>query len=58
MATLNAAWSLGRADSVGSLAPSKRCDLLVLASDTLDEMVQHLGGRAIERVVLDGRTVS
>ncbi len=58
MATLNAAWALGRAASVGSLAPSKHCDLLVLEGDSLDEMVQHLGGRAIERVVLDGRTVS
>ncbi len=58
MATINAAWSLGRAASVGSLAVSKHCDLLVLAADSLDEMVQHLGGAAVATVVLDGRIVS
>ncbi len=57
MATLNAAWSLGRAAQVGSLDVSKRCDLVVLEADSLDEMVQHMGGMVVDRVVLNGRSV-
>lgn len=57
MATLNAAWALGRADRVGSLAEGKLCDLVVLRSDSIDELCQHLGQDEIDRVVLHGRSV-
>lgn len=58
MATLNAAWALRRAHSVGSLGVGKRCDLVVLEADSLEEMVHHLGLSAVRQVVLDGAPVA
>jgi len=57
LSTLNAAWALGRAAEVGSLAEGKHCDLVVLRSDSIDELCQHLGLDEIDRVVLHGRSV-
>lgn len=54
MATLNAAWALGKAGEVGSLAVGKRCDLVVLQTSTLDEMCHHLGLDAVDRVIRGG----
>ncbi len=58
MATIQAAWALRRPDSVGSLRVGKRCDLLVLRTETIDELVQHMGADEIETVVQDGRIVA
>ncbi len=55
MGTLQSAWALRRAGEVGSIRPGKRCDLVVLRAETVDELIQHLGGDEIATVVLAGR---
>jgi imidazolonepropionase len=57
MATLNAAWALGHAAEVGSLAVGKRCDLVVLQTTTVDEMCHHLGLDAVHQVIRGGFVV-
>jgi imidazolonepropionase len=54
-ATLNAAWSLDRADSVGSLEPGKMADLVVVHGDPVHLL--GVGAPAIRAVVKQGRVV-
>jgi imidazolonepropionase len=55
MVTINAAWALRRAEQVGSLESGKRCDLIILRSDSVDTLCHHLGLDEIQAVVLDGQ---
>jgi imidazolonepropionase len=55
-ATLNAAYSLGRAEEVGSLEVGKRADLVLLRSPRLLDLVR-VGVGAIRTVIKDGRVV-
>jgi imidazolonepropionase len=57
MSTLNAAWALGHADEIGSLAPGKRCDAVILRGSSVDEMCHHLGLDEVDRVFLGGQEV-
>jgi imidazolonepropionase len=54
-ATLNAAWSLDRADTTGSLEPGKLMDAVVLEGD-LSSLVR-VGATPIRAVVKRGRLV-
>ena len=54
-ATLNAAWSLDRADTVGSLEPGKVMDAVIVAGP-LTELLR-IGAPAIETVIKRGRVV-
>jgi imidazolonepropionase len=54
-ATLNAAWSLDRADSVGSLEPGKLMDAVILGGG-LTELIRVNAG-AIRTVVKAGRVI-
>ena len=54
-ATINAAWSIDRADEVGSLEPGKLADLIVVAGDTVNLL--RVGAPAIDAVVKRGRVV-
>ena len=54
-ATLNAAWSLDRADTIGSLEPGKLMDAVVIRGGPVELL--HVGTRAIEAVVKRGAVV-
>jgi imidazolonepropionase len=55
-ATINAAFSLDRQATVGSLEVGKRADLVVLRAARLLDLVR-VGVPAIQAVVKDGRVV-
>jgi imidazolonepropionase len=53
--TLNAAWALGRQGTVGSLAPGKQADFLVLDGDDYRLIPYHAGRNPVRRVFQNGR---
>ncbi len=55
--TLNAAHALGLANEVGSLAPGKAADFLVLAGDDHRLVPYHGGANMVAEVYRDGRRV-
>jgi imidazolonepropionase len=55
-ATINAAWSLDRADRVGSLEAGKQMDAVVVAGDAIDLI--RVGAPSIAAVVKRGRIVA
>jgi imidazolonepropionase len=57
-ATLNAAYSLGRQASCGSLDIGKRGDLIVLDCEHPNEVCLAVGAPLLDRVVIAGRVVS
>jgi imidazolonepropionase len=54
-ATLNAAWSLDRADSVGSLEPGKLMDAVIVRGGLVELL--RVGSPAIRDVIKRGRVV-
>ncbi len=56
-ATLNAAWALGLAAEVGSLAPGKAADFVVLAGDDFRLVAYHGGLDQVAEVWRGGRRV-
>jgi imidazolonepropionase len=54
-ATINAAWSLDRADEVGSLEPGKLADALVVRGDAVNLL--RVGAPSIAAVIKKGRVV-
>jgi imidazolonepropionase len=54
-ATLNAAWSLDRADSVGSLEPGKLMDAVIVGGELVDLI--RAGAPAVRAVIKRGRLV-
>lgn len=54
-ATINAAWSLDRADSVGSLEPGKLMDAVIVRGDLVDLI--RAGAPAVRAVIKRGRVV-
>ena len=55
-ATLNAAWSVGRSDSVGSLEPGRQMDAVVIRGDLADLL--RIGVPAIRMVIKRGKVVT
>ena len=55
-ATLNAAWSVGRADAVGSLEPGKLMDAVVVKGDLADAL--RIGVPGIRMVIKRGKVVT
>jgi len=55
--TLNAAWAIGRQKSVGSLAPGKRADFLVLDGDDYRLIPYFAGHNPVEHVYLAGMPI-
>ena len=56
-ATINAAFGVGLADRIGSLAPGKQADLLVLNCMDFRQVTYQFGGNLVEVVVKNGRIV-
>mgnify|MGYP001545855266 CR=1 FL=1 len=57
-ATLNAAWALGRAGSVGSLAPGKLADFLILDGDDHRLVPYRAGHNPVDAVFIGGTQIS
>lgn len=55
-ATLNAAWSLDRADTIGSLEPGKQMDAVLVNGDAINLI--RIGAPSIAAVIRRGRIVS
>lgn len=56
-ATLNAACSLGRGASIGSLERGKRADLALFQAPSLEALVAEFGSSPLLAAVVDGRVV-
>jgi imidazolonepropionase len=54
-ATINAAWSVDRADRVGSLEPGKLMDAVILNGELVD--LVRIGAQSIRSVIKKGRVV-
>jgi imidazolonepropionase len=54
-ATINAAWSLDRADTVGSIEPGKQMDLVIVAGDAINLI--RVGANSVRAVIKRGRVV-
>jgi imidazolonepropionase len=52
-ATINGAWSVDRADSVGSLEPGKRLDAVLVEGDAINLI--RVGAPAVAAVIKHGR---
>ena len=53
--TLEAAWSLGLEDEIGSIAPGKRADFTVLERDPYEVPIEELNRIPIWGTVFEGR---
>ena len=56
-ATLNSAWALGLQEEVGSLAPGKKADLLVLDVPDYRLIPYHAGRNPVSHSLIEGRLV-
>jgi imidazolonepropionase len=56
-ATLGGAAALGMQDEVGSLAPGKRCDLIVLTGHDERELAYHFGVNLVARTIIGAQDV-
>jgi imidazolonepropionase len=57
-ATINAAWAIGEADSVGSLEVDKAADILVADVPDHEHLCYHFGVNLVETVVKAGKVVA
>ena len=56
-ATLNASWALGKQDEIGSLAPGKAADFLILDGDDYRLIPYRAGHNPVKTVCLGGQKV-
>ena len=54
-ATINAAFGIGLGEAIGSLAPGKQADLLLLNSSDYRQATYQFGGNLVESVVKNGQ---
>jgi len=57
MATVNAAYAVGRGSEVGTIEPGKRADLIVLDAESHRHLGYRTSSNLVEMVVKDGRIV-
>jgi imidazolonepropionase len=57
-ATINAAWAIGEAESVGSLEVGKSADILVVDVPDHEHLCYHFGVNLVETVVKAGKVVA
>jgi imidazolonepropionase len=56
--TLNAAFAIGRADTVGTLEPGKQADLVVWDCDDYRAIAYHYGVNLARTVIKKGKVVA
>lgn len=56
-ATINAAFAVGRGDSIGSLTAGKRADILILDCEEHGVMINNFGVNHVSSVIKNGRVV-
>jgi imidazolonepropionase len=57
-ATLGGASALGMRDEVGSLAPGKRCDLIILTGRDERELAYHFGVNLVARTIIGAQEIA
>lgn len=57
-ATVGGAWALGLQDEVGSLAPGKRCDLIILSGHDERELAYHFGVNLVARTIIGAQEIA
>jgi imidazolonepropionase len=57
-ATLGGAAALGMQDEVGSLAPGKRCDLVILTGHDERELAYHFGVNLVARTIIGAQEIT
>ena len=57
-ATLGGASALGMQDEVGSLAPGKRCDLIILSGHDERELAYHFGVNLVARTIISAQEIT
>jgi imidazolonepropionase len=55
--TLNAAYAVGRGESIGQIAPGKAADIVLYDVDKLEEIPYNIGWNPVSMVIKNGRVV-
>lgn len=55
--TINAAAAVNRLDTIGSLAPGKKADLIILDAVSYFHLIYHIGVNSVKTVVKNGKVV-
>lgn len=55
--TINAAYAIGRGESIGSIEKGKKADLAIFNAKNLNYLIYHFGVNAIDIVIKNGRIV-
>ncbi|MFA6940925.1 MAG: imidazolonepropionase [Clostridiaceae bacterium] len=53
--TINAAYAIGRGDSIGSIENGKKADLVIFNSKNLNYLIYHFGVNAVDKVIKNGK---
>jgi imidazolonepropionase len=56
-ATINAAWSINRADRIGSLEPGKQADIVLFDMPNYLHLPYHFGVNLVRTVIKAGKVV-
>lgn len=55
--TINAAAAVNRLDTIGSLSPGKKADLVILDASSYFHLIYHIGVNSVKTVVKNGKVV-
>jgi len=56
-ATINAAWSIGLGEQVGSLKAGKQADVILLNIETPEQLPYYFGGNLVATVIKNGKVI-
>ncbi|HHY04848.1 MAG TPA: amidohydrolase family protein, partial [Thermoanaerobacterales bacterium] len=56
--TINAAYSVGRGDQIGSLEPGKKADIVIWDAPNIEFIIYHFGVNLAQKVFKDGKLVA
>nr|WP_054876702.1 imidazolonepropionase [Oxobacter pfennigii] len=55
--TINAACAIGKQDTIGSIAPGKKADIVIFDAPNLNYFIYHFGINHVDSVIKNGRVV-